>query len=227
VCEMMAITSEQSISVEEVLRYATLLDEYGVAGFSWGITWRSESGSIKRYRAVEGIRRDSLVHRALTGVSSRQFLVHLRRPSLMSTISFVNAQPYLSQDGQLAFAHNGFFARHREFRSTFQPEIIGTSDSEVGFQYYARQLANGMDASEALTVTHSELGGDANIGVMRADGSLFFYAGHHDNAVYTFTIDGARFVTTALHSGDDYVFQSVFPRAEAIERVPSRTVYVL
>ncbi|QSO46891.1 class II glutamine amidotransferase [Alicyclobacillus mengziensis] len=226
-CEMMALQAKHPIPIEEVLGYATLLDEYGVAGFSWGITWRSESGAIQRYRAVEGIRRDPLVHRALAGVSSNQYLVHLRRPSLMSTISFVNAQPYLTRDAQVAFAHNGFFARHREFRNTYQAELIGTSDSEVGFQFYEHQLASGMDPTEALTLTQNELGGDANIGVMLADGSVLFYSGHHDNAVYAFTIGETRFATTALHSGDDYVFQSVFPRAEAIEQVPARTVYTL
>lgn len=226
-CEILAIHAEQPIAVEEVLRYATLLDEYGVAGFSWGITWRTDSGYLKRYKAVEGIRRDPIGLKSLSGVMARQYLVHLRRPSLMSTISFVNAQPYLDIYSQIAFAHNGYFTNHREFRSYYQTQVVGTSDSEIGFLHYNRLLQTGLEAGDALCATHDELGGDANIAVMTADGSMHFYAGHHDNAVYAFRINDAKFVATALHSADDYVLQVVFPNSESAERVQPKTVFSL
>lgn len=223
-CEMMALKFENPTPIEQVLQYARQLDEYGVAGFSWGLVWRTQSGTLKRYRAVEGIRRDPLVQQALSGVTSSEYLVHLRRPSLMTTISFLNAQPYLGMNEQVAFAHNGYFMRHHEYRSHYQSQILGTSDSEVGFAYYLDLLSHGEDPTESLVKTHADLEGDANIGVIRSDGSLLFYAGHHDNRVYRFTMDGAKIVSTTLHSADDYVFQSIFARAEQIELVPPRTV---
>lgn len=224
-CEMFAVSASQPIAIEDVLHYATLLDEYGVAGFSWGVAWRTDSGEIKRYRAVEGIRRDTLATRTLAGVESTHFLVHLRRPSLMTTISFVNAQPYLADEQHVAFAHNGYFRKHREVRGRMQDKLVGTSDSEVGFRYYLERLQAGEDAGKALHTTRTDLDGDANIGVLLGDGSIHFYSGHHDNAVYSFRIDGNLFATTALHSGDRYVFESVFPRAEGIEQVESGTVW--
>ncbi len=218
-CEMLAIQSDREVPIERVLTYAELLDEYGVAGFSWGLAWKSAGGELLRYRAVEGIRRDTLARRTLAGVKSTEYLVHLRRPSLMTTIAHRNAQPYLSQDRQLAFAHNGFFAQHREFQSAYQNRLEGTSDSEVGFCYYQDLVSQGENPGEALISAHQRLGGRANVGVMRRGSPILFYCGNDDNAVYAFAADGARFLTTALHSGDDYVLQTVFPQAEQAERV--------
>ena len=50
-CEMLAIRSERPLPIDTVLKYATLLDEYGIAGFSWGIAWKTLAGTLKRYRA--------------------------------------------------------------------------------------------------------------------------------------------------------------------------------
>jgi len=223
-CEMLAIRSEKLMPIETVLKYASLLDEYGVAGFSWGIVWKTESGTLKRYRAVEGIRRDPLAFRTLTSISSTEYLVHLRRPSAMTTIAHRNAQPYVSADGKVAFAHNGFFERHREYRPTYVDRLEGTSDSEVGFFYYQDLLTSGVVPQNALMQTHADLHGGANIGMMQAHGKTLFYSGHPDNSVYAFQQDGARMVSTALHSSDDYLFQSVFPNAEHCERIATGTV---
>lgn len=224
---MLAIRAERPYPIERVLEYSTLLDEYGVAGFSWGIVWKTPSGDLQRYRAVEGIRRDPLATRALTGVQSTEYLVHLRRPSLMTTISHRNAQPYLATDGSFAFAHNGFFARHRDWRPNYRDQLEGTSDSEVGHLFYHSQLAAGTDAAQALVQTHHDLEGGANIGVIRRGSPSLFYAGNHENHVYSFEMDSAKMIATALHSADDYLFQSVFPQAGNIERVPIGTVCTL
>lgn len=226
-CEMLALHSGQPMPIETVLKYATLLDEYGLAGFSWGIVWKTDAGTLKRYRAVEGIRRDSLALRTLEGVASREYLVHLRRPSAMTTIAHRNAQPYLSENGAVGFAHNGYFARHSELRPKYLNCLEGTSDSEVGFFYYQELVSSGVDASKALIQTHQDLEGGANIGVIRNSAPTLFYSGSHDNAVYTFQLDGATVVSTSLHSSDDYLFQSVFPLAERCERIPNGTVFEL
>lgn len=226
-CELLAIQSNQPVPVDLVLRHAEMLDEYGVAGFSWGIVWKTESGGLQRYRSVDGIRRDQLAQRALAGVTSTKYLVHLRRPSLMTSISQRNAQPYLDSARATAFCHNGYFAKHGTLRASYRDRMEGTSDSEVGYCYYQDHLQEGVDPSQALLNTHQALGGRANIGVMLASGSLLFYAGNEDNRAYAFDLHGAHMVTTALHSQDDYVFQTVFPAAEHSQQLEVGTVYAL
>ena len=56
-----------AIEIEWMMKYAMLLEEYGFAGFGWGIAWKSDSGEIQRYRSVDGIRKDTLAPQPLKG----------------------------------------------------------------------------------------------------------------------------------------------------------------
>lgn len=69
-CEMLAVQSALPVPVEQVLTYAELLDEYGIAGFSWGIVWTAEDGTLQRYRSTDGIHRDTMYARTLKNVFS-------------------------------------------------------------------------------------------------------------------------------------------------------------
>ncbi|HHY67848.1 MAG TPA: hypothetical protein GX517_11780 [Alicyclobacillus sp.] len=226
-CEMLAIRAERPLLLEEVWPYMILLDEYGVAGFGWGVVWIGIDGKLRRYRTADGIRRDPVGPRSLAGVRSTRYLIHLRRPSAMTTIAHRNAQPYLSSGGDLAFAHNGYFARHNAFRPEFEGRFEGTSDSEVGFLLYQKEVSNGIAPAEALLRVHRDLEGHANIGVLQADGELLMYAGNHENNVYAFDLGDLRMMSTALHSMDDFLFQTIFPSASNVRRVETGTVHRL
>jgi predicted glutamine amidotransferase len=188
--------------------------------------WTEENGALKRYRNAEGIRKDQLYSRALKGIASRDFLVHLRRPSLMTTISHRNAQPYVAPGHGLAFAHNGYFQHHDEHRAQFADQLEGTSDSEVGFRYFLTRLTED-SLPDALVKTHQVLQGKANIGVMRAGGEIWFYAGNSDNRAYTFMLDGMRFAATSLHSNDDFLFQTIFPQAASVAQIPRHSAVLV
>lgn len=145
----------------------------------------------------------------------------------MTSIAHRNAQPYMSADQSFSFAHNGYFKQHDQYRSGFADRLEGTSDSEVGFHYWQTLMESGQDPGEALVRTHAVLGGDANLGVLQKGGKLFFYAGNRDNAAYTFEMDRLSFASTALHSDDNFLFQTIFPRAVRIKSIPFQTVKVL
>lgn len=218
-CEMLAFTCSSPVPMEDILRWSMLLDEYGVAGYSWGMTW-SWMGQLHRYRAVDGIRRDSAGAKALKNVMAQRGFVHLRRPSLMSTIAHVNAQPYLSSDHVWSFAHNGFLVQHNEFRDAYRTEILGSSDSEVGFCYWLSQVRLGAPLAESLVHTHETLTGKANFMAMSHQGELGVYAGNEENPVYRFRIGPVQLASTALHSLDTFLFDAIFPEATDIERIP-------
>jgi len=219
-CELLVIKSDETIPIDWIFHYAKLLEEYGVAGFGWGVAWKSESGEIRRYRATEGIKKDQLAAQALEGVQAKEYLVHLRKPSLMKSISFYNSQPYLNEDHSLAFAHNGFFSNHSQYRDSFSYKLEGTSDSEVGYQYYVQRLNEHGNSKNALELTHRHLAGKANLIAFRKDVETLIYAGNEDNSIYVFNLEGIKCAATALHSQDDFIFEAIFPTATAIQQIP-------
>ncbi|NHC43259.1 hypothetical protein G6549_25620 [Bacillus sp. MM2020_1] len=223
-CELLTVKCDETIPIEWVLHYAKLLEEYGIAGFGWGVAWKSESGEIRRYRAVEGIKKDKLASQTLRGIQAKEYLVHLRKPSLMKSISFHNAQPYLNEEHSLTFTHNGYFTNHHQFRARYTHELEGTSDSEVGYQYFVQKLNEQFDPKTSLELTHRNLGGKANLIVFRRDVETLLYAGNEDNRIYLFNLEGIQCASTALHSQDNFLFQTIFPTASDIQQIPLYSV---
>ena len=219
-CELLTVKSDESIPIDWIFHYAKLLEEYGVAGFGWGVAWKCENGQIRRYRAIEGVRNDVLAPQTLKGVEAKEYLVHLRRPSLMKSMAFNNSQPYLNEEQSLAFAHNGYFTNHDQYRSLFVNELQGTSDSEIGYQYYLMKRSEQNDRVNSLELTHQQLEGKANLVVFQKDQETLLYAGNNDNRMYVFDLDDVCCASTSLHSQDDFLFQAIFPTATNVQQVP-------
>ena len=61
-------------------------------------------------------------------------LVHLRRPSRLSTLDLPDTQPFDDPRGRFAFSHNGDLRDYRGPRERYraQGRIFGRADSEVG-----------------------------------------------------------------------------------------------
>ncbi|MBB6446577.1 class II glutamine amidotransferase [Bacillus benzoevorans] len=219
-CELLTVKGDENIPIEWIFHYAKLLEEYGFAGFGWGVAWKNENGEIKRYRAVEGIKNDNLAPQTLRGIQSKEYLVHLRKPSLMKSIAYYNSQPYLNYETSFAFAHNGYFIHHEQHRAYFAEQLEGTSDSEVGYQYYLKKLKDQFGPQVSLELTHQELGGKANLMVLRKEAGSLLYAGNDDNRMYMFNLEGIQCAATSLHSQDDFIFQTIFPTASNIQQIP-------
>lgn len=221
-CELFTVKSDEDIPIEWIFHYAKLLEEYGIAGFGWGIAWKSEdeNGQIRRYRAIEGVRNDILAPQTLKGIEAKEYLVHLRRPSLMKSMAFNNSQPYLNEEQSLAFAHNGYFKNHDQYRSFYANDLKGTSDSEVGYQYYLMKLNEQKDPTISLELTHQTLEGNANLIAFQKDEGTHLYAGNNDNRMYIFNFEGIRCASTSLHSQDDFLFQAIFPTATNKQQIP-------
>ncbi len=216
---MLAITSGNPVEIQDVLNWSRLLDQYGLASFGWGITW-TDGNRLFRYRSVLGIRQDPTAEDALRGLLLTRGFIHLRRPSRMSTIGHLNAQPYQSPDARWAFAHNGYFARYREYVAAYQSELQGTSDSEVGFLLCRDQLSQGLSLEESLKETHRLLEGKANLMALDTEGRLAVYAGNPENFLYTFSVGTVHLAATSLHSPDHFIFDTIFPSAHTITRLP-------
>lgn len=224
VCEVVALRSVEPYPIERLLDWARLVEASGVAGFGWGVAWH-EQGRVRRYRSERSLRDDVAGPLALAGIRSPSYIIHLRRPSFLMDVRPENSQPYL--EGGWAFCHNGYFRRHREFRERYAGLLEGTSDSEVGFRLFLDEVrARGSatpvaaeDVCRALGTVARTLTGNANILVLGDDGRIFVHAGHHDNPVYRFRMQGSTWLASGLHSPDGYVYKRLFALAEDVVEV--------
>ena len=187
---------------------------FGIAGFGWGAAWLDDGGRLTSYRDVRAFRDDPR-RDAVGATETTAALVHLRRPSRLSTLTFADTQPFDDPGGRYAFSHNGDLRDYRGLRARFraQGRIHGRADSEVG----ARWLEDAWHADEPvahlLGALHDRFGGQANLAVLTADGAPHHYAGNGENPVFAFRLGRIGVVSTGIYSLDRSLFRFVAPGA--------------
>lgn len=187
------------------------LERLGLAGFGWGVAW-VEAGRVSVLKSPGRFIDEGLDDSELTRIRSRRFLVHLRRPSRLSTVSMADTQPFAA-GSEHAWCHNGFLARAEELRGQFSGMLHGQADSEVGWAYFRERLAAGDDPVVALKDVDAAFGGTVNLGYLGGDGELAVYHRSETNWMWQFELAGGDMACTSLHSSDESVFDLVFPQA--------------
>ena len=216
-CELLAVAWPRPEPLGRIFPWAVELERLGIAGFGWGVAWL-DGGRVKGYRNAGRLADDRDGRDRLANVHSRYALVHLRRPSKLSTIEIEDTQPFVSDDGSFGFCHNGMFEHHHELRPRFVERLCGRADSEVGYCLFESLLSEGHRPSAALSDVHRQLCGLANLAYRGQDGQLLLYGGHPDNTLWSFRVDEAEMASTGLHSADLSVFDLIFPAA--VDRRP-------
>ncbi len=224
-CELLTVAWPRPEPFARILPWALALERYGIAGFGWGVAWQAD-GTVQRHRDSGRLVDDLTGQAHLAGVRSQHFLVHLRRPSQLSTTALADTQPFLADGGAFAFAHNGRLDGAEAWRERIAAQLHGRADSEVGFRLFEALLAEGMTAAAALPAVHQRLGGTANLAVLPAVGPPLVYAGAPGNAVRRFRLEGAVAASTSLHSADQALFTLCFPGATDHRQVAPGTVGV-
>lgn len=230
-CEILAVAAKEKISFDSILPWASELERLGVAGFGWGVAWL-DAARVCRYRDSGRLADDADGVAGLASVRSSRFLVHLRRPSRLSTLATADTQPFLDSvdeergEGRVAFCHNGYLERHAELRPRFRGRLRGRADSEVGFQLLLDRLAAGDDPAGALSAVHERLGGAANLGLLDAGDGLLVYSSHPENPFWRFDVGGMAVAATGLHSDDDSLFELLFEDATGRRRIGRDVVRV-
>ena len=221
-CEILTVAWEQPKPLEVALSWARDVERLGVAGFGWGVAWVTEDGRLDGYRNPTSLADDSEGSSRLAAERSQRMLIHLRRPSRLSTVQMADTQPFLNRERPYAFAHNGFLKRHADYRACYKALLEGQADSEVGFRHFDHLLGD-RSPSEALRHLHAELRGSANLAYLSSDGELLVYGGHRENPLWTFRFEGATVSCTALHSKDESLFSLLFKEAEGAKLLDGET----
>jgi glutamine phosphoribosylpyrophosphate amidotransferase len=207
-CEHFVARAAEPFRLDELWPFAERLERYGMAGFGWGAAWLTADGRLETHRDIRAFRDDPA--RADVGaVETTSTLVHLRRPSKLSTLQLADTQPFLDPGGRFAFSHNGDLRDIRDARRRFQEQgrIAGRADTEVGQRWLEDAWADCPSPAAALRALHATFGGEANLALIATDGAVVHYAGNAENPVFSFRLGRIGVVSTALYSIDRSLFQ--------------------
>ena len=147
-------------------------------------------------------------------------LVHLRRPSRLSTLSLPDTQPFDDPAGRYGFSHNGDLADYRSLRAAYraQGRINGRADTEVGARWLEDAWRDDEPVAHLLAALHDRFGGRANLAVLTAAGEPHHYAGNRENPVFTFRLGSIGIASTGIYSLDRSLFRFVAPTATRRDR---------
>ena len=223
-CEQFIARAAEPFRLDELWDFTERLERFGIAGFGWGAAWVEGDGRLASHRDVHAFRDDP----AREGVGAHETtsaLIHLRRPSKLSTIGPHDTQPFDDPAGRYSFSHNGDLLLHRDWRTRYraQGRIQGRADTEVGARWLEDEWRDGESVPHLLGALHDTFGGQANLAVLTADGAAHHYAGNRENPVFTFRLGRIGIAGTAISSLDRSVFRFVAPGATDRRIVPIRT----
>ena len=225
-CEILAAAFPESRPFGELADSVVALEEYGLGSFGWGVAWLDDSGMVQVERDTGRFVDQGANDETLRRQMSERFLVHLRRPSKLSTVTLADTQPF-GADYRLAWCHNGFLEQAEVLRGEYRDRLFGHADSEVGWVFFLNRLAAGSSPELALLEVDRAFGGKVNLGYLGADGTLAIYSRNDTNAMWRFRLGEAELAASALHSDDESVFDLVFPDAGDRQRLEAGTSWTL
>jgi glutamine phosphoribosylpyrophosphate amidotransferase len=215
-CEHFVARAATPFRLDELWPFTERLERFGIAGFGWGAAWTMESGQLCSHRDTRAFRDDP--RRDEVGrVETTAALIHLRRPSKLSTLGIADTQPFDDPAGRFSFSHNGDFREIRAWRSRYREagRIHGRADTEVGARWLEDRWGDAGPIA-LLTEMHDVFGGQANLATIEGDGAVAAYAGNTENPVFTFRLGRIGVAATGIYSLDRSLFRFVAP--EATER---------
>jgi Glutamine amidotransferase domain len=228
-CEHYIVRAAEPFRLDELWPFTERLERYGLAGFGWGAAWVGADGYIHSHRDVRSFADDSDGRRTVGGQETTAALVHLRRPSKLSTLGLPDTQPFDDPRGRWSFSHNGDLRDYRELRREYrdQGRIHGRADTEVSARWLEDAWQHGEPAGGMLALLHERFGGQANLAVIQSNGTPHHYAGNTDNPVFTFRLGRLGVASTGIYSLDRSVFRLVAHGATDRRLVPLRTAVTL
>lgn len=227
-CEQFIARAAEPFRLEDLWEFTERLERFGIAGFGWGAAWVDAAGNLVSHRDLRAFRDDPARAR-IGSVETTAVLVHLRRPSKLSTLTIPDAQPFEDPAHRFAFSHNGDLRDYRPDRARYRAagRIRGRADTEVG----ARWLEDAWDphapVAHLLAALHDRYGGQANFALLTADGTPHHYAGNSENPVFAFRLGRLGLASTGIYSLDRSVFRYVAPSATDRRLVRARSVVTL
>ena len=213
-CEQFIARAAAPFRLDALWPFTERLERFGIAGFGWGATWLTDDSRLASHRDLRAFRDDPGRER-IGAIETTAALVHLRRPSKLSTLTLPDTQPFDDPAGRYALSHNGDLRDYRSLRSEYRANgrIHGRADTEVAARWLEDAWRLDQPVASQLLALHERFGGQANLAVLTADGSAHHYAGNTENPVFGFRLEPIGVVSTGIYSLDRSLFRLVAPGA--------------
>ena len=228
-CEQYVAVATDPFRIGDLWPFTERLEMNGIASYGWGATWLGADGELHSYRDIGTFVDDTKGRSKVGAQTTRALLVHLRRPSKLSTVGPADTQPFDDPAGRYAFSHNGALRHEGRFRKRFRDagRLHGRADTEVGARWLEDEWNGGANVPAVLRQLHEAFEGDANLAVLTRDGAGYHYAGNSENPVFTFDLGRIHLASTGIHSLDRSFFIYVAPEAKNRRLIPrSRTAVI-
>jgi hypothetical protein len=214
-CEHYVARAAEPFRIDELWPFTERLERYGLAGFGWGAAWRGDDGRLHSHRTTCAFRDDPEGIARVGAEETTALLVHLRRPSRLSTLDLPDAQPFDDPAGRYSVSHNGDFRDWRPARAAYRDDgrIHGRADTEVGARWLEDEWGDGSTPGALLAGLHERFGGQANLALLDANGTPYHYAGNTENPVFAFGLGRIGVLSTGIYSLDRSLFRFVAPGA--------------
>lgn len=228
-CEQFIARADEPFRLNDLWPFAERLERFGIAGFGWGAAWVGPDDRLHSHRDLPAFRDDDAGRASVGRVETTAALVHLRRPSRLSTLTLADTQPFDDPAGRYSFSHNGDLRDYRAARARFRAEsrIHGRADTEVAARWLEDAWRDEEPVAHLLGALHDRFGGQANLAVLTADGTPHHYAGNRENPVFAFRLGAIGIVSTGIYSVDRSLFRFVAPGARDRRLVPIHTTVAL
>ena len=209
-CEHFVARAAEPFRIDELWPFTERLERYGLAGFGWGAAWLDADGRLRSHRDIRSFCDDAVGGARVGGQETTTLLVHLRRPSRLSTLQLPDTQPFDDPAGRFSFSHNGDFREWHGPRARYREvgRIHGRADTEVAARWLEDAWATSRP-TDLLPSMHDTFGGQANLAVITADGTALHYAGNTENPVFSFRLGRIGIVSTGIYSLDRSLFRYV------------------
>jgi hypothetical protein len=216
-CEQFIARAAEPFRLDRLWPFAERLERFGIAGFGWGAAWIGPDGRLVSHRDLRAFR-DDQAREAIGAAETTAALIHLRRPSRLSTLTMPDTQPFDDPAGRYAFSHNGDLRDYRADRARYRAagRIHGRADTEVGARWLEDAWRPDEPVTKLLAALHERFGGQANLAALGADGTPHHYAGNSENPVFAFRLGAIGVASTGIYSLDRSLFRYV--AASATER---------
>jgi len=227
-CEHFIARASEPFRLDELWPFTEKLERFGLAGFGWGAAWLEGEDRLASYRDIRAFR-DDPGRESVGATETTAVLVHLRRPSRLSTLTLPDTQPFDDPAGRFAFSHNGDLRDYKALRATYRAagRIHGRADTEVGERWLEDEWRPDVSPCLQLAALHDRFGGQANLAVLTADGTPHHYAGNDENPVFSFRLGQVGVVSTGIYSLDRSLFRFVAPTATDRKLVRLRSTVTL
>ena len=227
-CEQFIARASEPFRLDELWPFTEKLERFGIAGFGWGATWVGADDRLDSYRDLRAFRDDPARER-VGAVETTSVLVHLRRPSRLSTLTLPDTQPFDDPAARFAFSHNGDLREYKGLRAKYRADgrIHGRADTEVAARWLEDAWSPDEPAAHLLAALHDRFGGQANLAVLAADGTPHHYAGNGENPVFCFRLGRIGLISTGIYSLDRSLFRFVAPLATDRRLIRNRCTVAL